>query len=112
MRTPDLFEAIEMDRGLTLDEYLEKNPRVWDLFVKFARELRRARIDRRLPVRGSAETVVNRIRWEAAMAYGVDEFKINNNYKPGLARRLADTFPEEFGEFFSFRESKEDNDEG
>lgn len=91
-------------RRLTPDEafdiYHRENPQVYRLFQRFARELRVAGHQH-----GSAEQIVQRIRWEYAAIAPIDAagFKFNDWYRARYARMLARDFPTEFGDFFSFR---------
>ncbi len=78
-----------------------EHPEVYRLFLRFARELIAAG-----RTRGSAEQVVQRIRWETSVNPGRDGggFKLNNWFRSRYARKLAAEYPEEFGQFFEFRE--------
>jgi hypothetical protein len=79
-------------------EFDAANPRVYTLFVRFAREVRRAR------PRYSADAILHRIRWEIALTTVSDDgFKINNVYSSRYARKLMKEFPDEFGGFFQLR---------
>jgi hypothetical protein len=65
------------------DDWIAKNGKVLDLFIRFARELQAAGIKRT-----GAQLIIERIRWEHATA--VDrpdgDVLINNNYTAYLAR--------------------------
>tara|TARA_R110002167_G_scaffold327223_1_gene533320 strand:+ start:51 stop:434 length:384 start_codon:yes stop_codon:yes gene_type:complete len=73
------------------EDFNRAHPKVWDLFVKFTRELH---------TRGfrnsSAKGVFERIRWETDQAdmWGMSEFKINNNYSAYYARWYMSAFPD------------------
>jgi hypothetical protein len=80
-------------------EFHAANPQVFELFAKFARELREAGLEK-----GSAELIVQRIRWHAAVVTRGDSFKINDHYRARYARPLVETCPE-FAGWFEFRKS-------
>lgn len=75
-------------------------PEVYTLFIRFARELKA-----RGHEQGSAEQIIQRIRWETAVNpdHGSGDYKINDHYRSRYARKLATEFPDEFGSFFHFR---------
>jgi len=95
----DLFDKIETDQGKTFEKYLKENPAVWELFLRYARQLRRS--GRR---RGSADAILHRIRWESNIKPSAEKFKVNNNYRKRLAEKLVNLDPT-FAEFFEFREA-------
>ncbi len=73
----------------------EAHPEVWDLFVRFSLEM----IDRGYE-QYSAQSVIERIRWEKdAGGDGTSAFKINNNYTAFYSRRFMRTYPEHEGFF-------------
>ena len=75
-----------------------RNPHVYDMFESFTLQLIGAGHRR-----GSAEMIINRMRWETALETTEIQFKINNNYKPLYARMFAFLNPEH-EKFFSFRD--------
>ena len=75
-----------------------RNPHVYDMFESFTLQLIGAGHRR-----GSAEMIINRMRWETALETTEVQFKINNNYKPLYARMFAFLNPEH-EKFFSFRD--------
>ena len=72
---------------LRAERWVDDNPEVWRLFVRFAEDL--ATLGRRFGIGQLAE----RVRWECAVAYPDKEFKVNNSYRAYLARRLMDDVP-------------------
>ena len=79
-----------------------EHPEVWDYFVRFALEARRAGYEHY-----SAYAIFERIRWELNVVRGYNpetEFKLNNNHRPFYARRLMKMYPDAFGNFFRTRE--------
>jgi len=80
------------------------HPEVYAMFRRFAFEVHRAGHSR-----FSARAIVHRIRWETAMKPTDEQFKINNNWTPYLARKLAaeNTM---FADFFEFRHAKADEE--
>lgn len=82
------------------DRWVHDNPQVWELFVRFARELRASGLRR-----AGAKLIVERIRFEVAVKTVGDDFKLNNDFTSRLARRLVLHDPS-FDGFFEFRELK------
>lgn len=97
--TADLFEKIQVDSGKTLDEYIseERGGKVWILFQRYAFQWRAGGKEK-----CSAMMLFQRIRWEAGVMGSEDAFKVNNNYRKGMAlkfMRLNIDFPDGFFEF-------------
>lgn len=73
---------------LAAREWMDGNPRVFDLFVRFARQA--AERGRRFGIGQLAE----RVRWEVSVAWSPsDAFKVNNNHRAYVARRLIALHP-------------------
>lgn len=85
-------------RERAFEEFHAANPRVWELFERFALELVRA--GRR---RIGARLIGERIRWECAIATTDAEFKVNDHHWPHYARMFA----EKHGNVFEFRDRHE-----
>lgn len=77
--------------------FVEENPHVWALFVRFTFELIRAGREHY-----SADAVFHRIRWHTAIETNDAEFKVNNNHAACFARWFDATYPEHVG-FFRMR---------
>ena len=77
--------------------YDEENPRIYELFVKFAKE---AKLSGR--VKFSSYAIFERIRWFVDVETVGDTFKVNNNYRPYYARKMMQEFPD-FESFFHTR---------
>lgn len=92
MRTKPITEMFE--------EYHAANPRVYQLFKRFAREAKAVGLKRY-----SARAIFERIRWHTNVeTYDANEpFKVNNYYSPLYARMLMSEEPA-FGDFFELRE--------
>lgn len=84
------------------NRYDEANPRVWQLFKRFAFEAIEAS-----RTRLSASLIAERIRWEVSVATFGEPFKINNNYRAFYARKFEEHFPQHAGKF-AFRQSVAD----
>lgn len=71
-------------------EWKEKNPDVFDLYVRFAKEALTYR--RKFGVK----LLTERVRWEARMSIVKDEagFRINNSHSAYFARDLVELIPE------------------
>jgi hypothetical protein len=78
------------------------NPKVYELFCKYAREAKAAGRER-----FSHWMIVNRIRWYTAVETRGDDFKVNNNFIALYARLLVWQDPS-FDGFFQLRECKPD----
>lgn len=78
--------------------FVEKNPTVWRLFVRFTHELIRAGREHY-----SSDAVIHRIRWYTVVETHGDEFKVNNNFSAVFARWFHEAYPEHAG-FFRTRE--------
>lgn len=78
------------------EKYHEANPRVYELFKRFAREAKARR------KRYSASAIFERIRWHSEVETNGGDFKINNYFRPWYARKLMEECPE-FRGFFETR---------
>ena len=94
-----------------LDEMREKylkfnkeHPEVWDMFVRFSKEI----ISKGYK-NYSVNAVFERIRWEKDIGGdGINQFKLNNNYRAFYARKFMDMFPEHKGFFRTRTQTSED----
>lgn len=97
---PAETRAEETDRRAR--EYLERNPEVWKLIVRFTHEL---------VARGRTHyginAVIERIRWHHAVSSPETDFKVNNNYGPSFARMYEAAYPEHAGFFRTRRRRTE-----
>lgn len=78
------------------ERFHAEHPEVYELFVRFASELRRAGRERY-----GAKSIAERIRWHYATSGGPD-FKLNNVFVSRYARKIIDEHPE-FAGFFETR---------
>ena len=83
----------------TFDKFHADHPDIYEMFKRFARQLRGAGRERY-----GAKSIMERIRWElATSSSGVDDgFKINNNFTSRYARKLIVDDPT-FESFFETR---------
>lgn len=89
------------------DDFDRSNPHVWELFQRYTFDLIRAG-----RTRYSARTVVERIRWDAAiLTIDVDGLKINNNYSPFYSAKFRWKRPEHAAFFAERKKSKDVDDE-
>ena len=87
------------------EDYDERHPEVWDLFVRFATEAHAAG-----RARYSARAIVHRIRWECSVQrHDGDAFRINDHFASHYARKLIDSDPVRFGSFFELRTINEES---
>jgi len=73
------------------------NPKIWELYKKYALELHAARPGKHYGI----AAITERIRWHVAVETTGMEFKINNSYRSRYARKLAAEFPQLVGMFRS-----------
>lgn len=77
------------------ERFHAENPHVFDMFVRFAMEMRQAGYNR-----GSAGLIFERIRWELRMdTFSSEPVALNNNYRSRYARLFEQTYPEWRGFF-------------
>ena len=69
------------------ERWIELNPQAYLLFRRFAEQMRQKH--RRFGIGQLTE----RVRWEMAFEYDDRDFKINNNYRAYIARRLVKDDP-------------------
>ena len=83
-------------------EFDAAHPEVYEAFKFFARQLRDAGRER-----GSAEQIIQRLRWDTSLraARGEHELKINDHFRTMYARKLA-TEDSSFKAFFEFRQRR------
>jgi len=92
----------EMQEQVT--KFHAEHPEIWDLFVRFSKEM----IGRGYKAY-SAQSVIERIRWEKDVGGdGTTSFKINNNYTAFYSRRFMRMYPEYEG-FFRTRHQVSDD---
>lgn len=72
---------------MSIEEYISRNPKVWDYFQKFAFELINQG-SKRL----GAKMLFERIRYEAKFRK-MSDFKCDNNYTAEMARKFEKTYP-------------------
>jgi hypothetical protein len=94
-----LFDQ-QADIQTRFEEFDREHPEVWAYFVRFANELL-ARSER-----GSADQIMQRIRWETTVNPERDGgLKLNDHFSSRYARKLAKE-DRRFETFFSFRTIK------
>ena len=94
----------EMQEQVT--KFHTEHPEVWDLFVRFSKEM----IGRGYKAY-SAQSVIERIRWEKdAGSNGTASFKINNNYTAFYSRRFMRMYPQYEGFFRTRHQVSDDAD--
>lgn len=80
-------------------KYHEKNPKIYEVFDRFAREIVRAKRDQ-----FGVSLIVERIRWFTNIETdSADGFKISNNMKPYYARLWMRNNPKHKGLFKTHR---------
>ena len=78
--------------------WIAENPRVMDLYRQFAKEL--LAMKRKFNV----SLLTERVRWECMLSFDED-FKISNNHRAYIARKLTEEMPE-LKAIFKFRETR------
>lgn len=95
----NLFEnEIKSEAEHKFDKFDAENPRVYELFKRFALsaiQKGRNRIGARL--------IIERIRWETMVETTDEDYKINNNYAPYFVRKFIKDFPE-YSDRFQIRQ--------
>jgi hypothetical protein len=80
-------------------EFDAAHPEVWEMYQRFAYELRRRGI-----TRGSTQQILGRVRWETQVNPNHDGgFKVDERFKKLYAKKLVEHDPS-FDGFFEFRE--------
>ena len=92
----DLEPKLQRD----FDSFHAENPRVYELFKRFAFEAIRAGYER-----FGAASIFERARWEINIETRGDTFKLNNNYRAFYSRLFMADHPQYDG-FFETREQK------
>lgn len=90
-----------MTRAQQFAQFDEQHPDIYAEYVACAKQLRLQGVQRY-----SSIGLLAVIRYQRLTSnHGVKDsgFAINNNYAPYYARKLADEYPIEFGEFFEMR---------
>lgn len=71
-------------------EFHERNPQVYELLVRYAREARAAGHER-----VGIELLWNRMRWDFLVETSAgDDYKLNQNFKAWYARRIMEREPD------------------
>ena len=82
------------------EKWIAANPGVYLLFVRFAHEMLAARKN------FGVGLLTERVRWECVVTTtGDPDFKINNNHRAYIARKLVQDYPP-LRPFIQFRETK------
>ena len=89
--------AFDAATEASFDHYISENPRVLETLLRFALEARRAG-----RTRMSIHMLCERLRWHTNIETKGESFRVNNNWRPLLARRLMREEPELRG-FFETR---------
>jgi len=89
-----------MDLDAQFQLYHISNPRVYDLFKRFAYEALMQGFHR-----FGAKAIMERIRWHELIEKGRNDFVVNNNYTSRYVRMLMEEKPEFIG-FFETRKMK------
>ena len=84
----DERRRIPSELELKANAWMEKNPHVMDLYRKFAREKLSGQH------RFGIGALTERVRWECSFNYEDEEFKISNNHRAYIARKLVEENPE------------------
>jgi hypothetical protein len=91
------FSATIQDR---FEEFHKANPRIYDLLVRFALEVKGKGWKRY-----SIDAIYQRVRWHVNIETSDTDFKINDHFRSRYARLIMSRVPELDG-FFEVRELK------
>lgn len=95
---PSLFSVNSKTAQERFAEFDAQHPEVYRMFRRFAEELLESGCEH-----GSAEQIVQRIRWEMSLnREGDSGFRFNNWFRAHYARKLA-AEDARFADFFEFR---------
>ncbi len=98
-----------MSDAVTLHKWAEfhrENPHIFDLFVRFADEARKAG-----RTHFSCYMIRERIRWYTSVeTTSMPEVKFSNNHTPYYARLLLAKYPEKFAGLFRLNEMQDEPD--
>lgn len=83
-----LFDNLPKDLRHETDAWLKLNPQAWELFQRFA--LEKMNQGKKFGIGALTE----RVRWDCPINTEGDEFKINNNFRAYIARKLLETYPQ------------------
>lgn len=95
-----LFRDIQPHVVKSFFNFHNKNPRIYRLFNRYARDLRVAGKSQY-----GAKAIMERIRWHLAVETTGEDFKINNNYTSCYARLMM-TKNRRFKNFFELRSTR------
>jgi uncharacterized protein YicC (UPF0701 family) len=86
--------------GERFSEYHARHPEVYELLLRFARELKARGMDR-----GAIEMLWQRVRWfcQVERDEAESDFKLNDHFRSRYVRMMIADHPEEFGGFFELR---------
>ena len=92
------FAAYKRSRiGKRAIEFDIDNPKIWELFLRFAREMARSGRNKY-----SVNMIFERIRWHTIVETKGKNFEINNDFRAYYARKIMAIHPE-FRGFFTLR---------
>lgn len=96
------FAAYKRSRiGKRAIEFDIENPKIWELFLRFAREIARSGRDKY-----SVNMIFERIRWHTIVETKENNFKISNDFRAYYARKIMAEHPE-FRGFFTLRTTRQ-----
>ena len=86
---PRKNNAPQKDLRREAEAWIAGNPHVYELFMRFSRELLAAGLKR-----FGISLITERVRWEVAISTRSDDgYRINNNHRPYIARKLIEDYP-------------------
>lgn len=88
----DLYESTK-----TFEEYDKENPQIWQAFKRLTFQLIAVGVKH-----WGAKAIMEQLRYETIIR-GKGDYKINNNYTAGYARKFSKEFPK-YKDFFEIRE--------
>lgn len=87
--------------GVKASFFDDDNPHIWDLFLKYTREMPHSG-----RTRYSANMIFERIRWHTTVETRGTDFKISNDFRAYYSRKIMALHPE-FRGFFSVKEPRQ-----
>ena len=83
-----VFDGLETRLEKKFNEFIARNPSVWDMFIDFTFEAIK-RGHKHL----SSDMILHRIRWETTIMTVGGQYKISNNTSPYFARKFHRDYP-------------------
>lgn len=95
------FDTSKYPEGYWWWQCSEANELIYAEFKRRALQMAASLDARGKPIKYSARTICEVMRWECDLSSSDTTFKLPNNVVPGMARRFMDTYGERYPKFFN-----------